>query len=192
MRHHLCPSSHDARLSLAVLFGCTGYAAKHPVLLLSLLTPTPTGLADAARSKEWQAAAAEAQAAAEADQQSDRPATDSFKKKKSGLFNSFKEFVAELMPFGLNSTVKGTQRNLQRIMTLQIAAMPEDMPAGEGFDSLEVRDACRHNYQPQPTAYPTTRGWAQRTMLAAGWAGFVLCACRDNGDTGECNACLRA
>jgi hypothetical protein len=110
---------------------------------LTNLLPIPksAGLADAARSKEWQAAAAAAEA--EAEQQTDRPADTMKKKKKNGLFDSFREFVADLMPFGLNSTVKGTQRNLQRLMTLQIAAMPEDMPAGEGFDTLEVRYACR-------------------------------------------------
>jgi hypothetical protein len=101
------------------------------------------GLADAARSKEWQAAAAAAQAKAE-DQQQDRPEQDSnIKKKSSGLLNSFKSFVTDLMPFGLSSTLKGTHNNLQKLMTLQIAAMPEDLPAGEGYDTLEVRSACR-------------------------------------------------
>lgn len=61
------------------------------------------------------------------------------KKKSSGLFNSFKAFVTDLLPFGLNSTVKGTRSNLQRLMTLQIAALPEELPAGEGCDTLEVR-----------------------------------------------------
>ncbi|WIA16477.1 hypothetical protein OEZ85_013159 [Tetradesmus obliquus] len=94
-------------------------------------------LADAARSKEWQAAAAAAQAAAEA-QQRDGPEPDSsMKKKSSGLFNSFKAFVTDLLPFGLNSTVKGTRSNLQRLMTLQIAALPVELPAGEGYDTLE-------------------------------------------------------
>lgn len=61
------------------------------------------------------------------------------KKKSSGLFNSFKAFVTNLLPFGLNSTVKGTRSNLQRLMTLQIAALPEELPAGEGYDTLKVR-----------------------------------------------------
>jgi hypothetical protein len=100
------------------------------------------GLADAARSKEWQAAAA-AQAATEDVQQDRQEPDNSMKKKNSGLLNSFKAFVTDLMPFGLNSTVKGTRGNLQRLMTTQIAAMPEDLPAGEGYDTLEVRSACR-------------------------------------------------
>ncbi|WIA36649.1 hypothetical protein OEZ86_007933 [Tetradesmus obliquus] len=94
-------------------------------------------LADAARSKEWQAAAAAAQAAAEAEQRDGPEPDSSMKKKSSGLFNSFKAFVTNLLPFGLNSTVKGTRSNLQRLMTLQIAALPEELPAGEGYDTLK-------------------------------------------------------
>ncbi|KAF6250301.1 hypothetical protein COO60DRAFT_1647406 [Scenedesmus sp. NREL 46B-D3] len=98
-------------------------------------------LADAARSKEWQAVAAAAQAAAQC-QQCDRPEPDiNIPERRSGVPNSLEPFVADLLPIGLDSTVNGTHGSLQRLMALQLAAMPVELPAGEGYDTLEENPA---------------------------------------------------